>query len=86
MLPSNAARRGLGGMPTMPESYAEAWRRFDDDFDSRAREATALRIEATLQAHQWEGGFRCRCGLPISLPQDWGQHLLELVLYDDSAS
>jgi hypothetical protein len=68
----------------MPESYAEAWRRLDDEFDRRAREATALQIEGTLQAHEWEGGFRCRCGRPVSMPADWGQHLLETVLFDEA--
>jgi hypothetical protein len=67
----------------MPESYAEAWRRLDDDFDRRTREATALQIEGTLRAHHWEGGYGCRCGRPISMPRDWGQHLLELALYDE---
>jgi hypothetical protein len=66
----------------MPESYAEAWRRLDEDFASRAREATALQIEGTLQAHEWEGGYQCRCGRPVGMPRDWGEHLLELVLVD----
>jgi hypothetical protein len=66
----------------MPEGYGAAWRRLDEDFDSRMREATALQIEGTLQAHEWDGGFRCRCGRPISVPREWGEHLLELVLGD----
>ena len=68
----------------MPESYAEAWRRLDDDFDRREREATALQIAGTLRAHDWEGGHRCRCGKPVRMPRDWGEHLLELALYDES--
>ena len=70
----------------MPESYAEAWRRLDEDFDSRARQATALQIESTLQAHEWDGGYRCRCGLAVGMPRDWGEHLLELVLLDQAES
>jgi hypothetical protein len=66
----------------MPEGYAEAWRRLDEDFDSRTRQATALQIEGTLRAHEWEGGYRCRCGRAVSMPREWGQHLLELVLID----
>jgi hypothetical protein len=68
----------------MPENYAEAWRRLDDDFDSRKREATALQIEGTLQGHDWDGGYRCRCGQPVTMPREWGQHLLELVLFDEA--
>ena len=68
----------------MPEGYAEAWRRLDDDFDRRAREARDLQIEGTLDAHGWEGGLQCRCGRPVSMPRDWGQHLLELALVDES--
>ena len=66
----------------MPESYAEAWRRLDEDHDRRAREATALQVESTLRAHDWDGGYRCQCGLAIGTPRDWGQHLLELSMYD----
>lgn len=68
----------------MPESYAEAWRRMDDDYDRRTREATDLQIEGTLRAHDWDGGHRCRCGKPVSLPRDWGWHLLELALDHDT--
>jgi hypothetical protein len=68
----------------MPEGYAEAWRRIDDDYERRTREATALQIEGTLQAHEWQGGYRCRCGKPVGMPRDWGQHLLELALYDET--
>ena len=68
----------------MPESYAEAWRRLDEDFDNRSREATALQIEGTLQAHDWDGGFRCSCGRPVGMPREWGQHLLELNLFDET--
>ena len=64
----------------MPESYAEAWRRLDDDFESRTREATALQIEGTLVAH--DGAYRCRCGHAVALPGDWGRHLLEIALFD----
>jgi hypothetical protein len=62
----------------MPESYAEAWRRLDDAHDRRTREAIDLQVEGTLQAHDWDGGYRCRCGKAVGLPRDWGRHLLEL--------
>ncbi|MFZ2014298.1 MAG: hypothetical protein WAV00_10790 [Nocardioides sp.] len=64
----------------MPESYADAWRRPDDDSDRRSREATESQIEGTMQAHDWDGGYRCRCGAPVTLPREWGRHLLELTL------
>jgi hypothetical protein len=78
----------------MPESYAEAWRRLDDGEGAdaadgadgaRTREATDLQIEGTLQSHDWDGGYRCRCGRAVSLPRDWGRHLLELALEPDGA-
>jgi hypothetical protein len=68
----------------MPEGYAEAWRRLDNDFESRTREAVALQIQSTLQAHEWDGRYRCRCGEPVGVPREWGQHLLELVLCDEA--
>ena len=68
----------------MPESYAEAWRRLDQDYERRTQEATALQIEGTLRAHDWDGGYQCRCGKPVGLPREWGQHLLELALYDEA--
>lgn len=68
----------------MPESYADAWRRLDDDYDRHTRTATDLQIEGTLQDHDWDGGFRCRCGKPVSLPRDWGVHLLEFALDHES--
>ena len=46
----------------MPEGYAEAWRRLDEDYDRRSREATALQIEGTLRAHDWDGGYRISPG------------------------
>jgi hypothetical protein len=68
----------------VPEGYAEAWRRLDDEFGSRTRQEAALQIEGTLRAHDWDGGYRCVCGRPISMPREWGQHLLELVLFDEA--
>lgn len=68
----------------MPESYSDAWRRLDEDFASRTRKATALQIEGTLLAHDWEGGHRCRCGRLVTSPREWGQHLLELALLDEA--
>ena len=69
----------------MPENYAEAWRRMDDDYDRRSRVATdGLQIEGILRAHEWDGGHRCRCGKSVRLPRDWGWHLLEFALDHDA--
>jgi hypothetical protein len=67
----------------MPDTYDDAWRQADADYDRRQRQATALLIAGTLDAHHWDGGFHCRCGMPVGMPADWGRHLLELVLFDD---
>jgi hypothetical protein len=68
----------------MPEGYAAAWRRLDDDYDRRTRQATDSQIESTLRAHEWDGGYRCRCGHVVRLPRDWGWHLLESALELDA--
>lgn len=66
-----------------PETYDQAWRRLDAEYAQRAREADAAKVEQILATHNWVGGFYCRCGAPIDIPNHWGQHLLELALFDD---
>jgi hypothetical protein len=64
----------------MPESYAEAWRKADEDYDRRERQRVAQEIEDLLRGHHWDGGFHCRCGAAVDVPGHWGRHLLQLAL------
>lgn len=64
----------------MPESYEEAWRKADEDYDRRERQRVAQEIEDLLRAHHWDGGFYCYCGESVDMPVHWGRHLLQLAL------
>lgn len=65
-----------------PDSYAEAWRKADADYDRRERQRVADQVETLLREHEWRGGYYCNCGLVINMPASWGRHLLELALID----
>lgn len=67
----------------MPDDYAAAWRKADEDYDRRERQRIAEQINTVLSEHQWLGTFECACGAWVTMPTDWGRHLLELVLFDE---
>lgn len=69
----------------MPDSYTDAWRKADEDYDRREQQRIDQEIQDLLRTHDWRGGYYCACGEPINMPAGWGRHLLTLALVEEAS-
>lgn len=66
--------------PMPPEPSSADWDAVEAEYVARIEAAHAALVDRMLEAHRWDGGYFCRCGIALNSPNGWGRHLLTATL------